>query len=87
MAVTLDSTLFSTIARSTDTIGRVFLSAEEAHTRRYNTRVFHWTPGSDDDPTPGHYIYCNNDKGVINWLSCAITLYDRTWREIEYNEK
>jgi hypothetical protein len=45
-------------------------------------------PGPDDQTDrPEHYIYCDNDKGVINCLSCSITLYKGKWREIEYNQQ
>jgi hypothetical protein len=58
--------------------------------RRYNTRVFEWTPGEGEDETQGrprHYIYCDNNEGVIGHLSCSVTLYEGHWREIEYNAR
>jgi hypothetical protein len=74
------------MADSTSSVGRIFLSPEEVHTQWYNTHIFKWTPGlNEEDPCPEHYIYCDNDKGIINQLSCSITLYDGKWREIKYD--
>jgi hypothetical protein len=85
MVVTLDSTLLFNMASLTDSVGRIFLLAEEACMQQYNTCIFKWTPGPDNSPLPEHYIYCDNNKGIINRLSCSITLYNDMWREIEYN--
>ena len=52
--------------------------------------MFEWTPGEGDDEVQGrprHYIYCDNDEGVIGRLSCSVTLYEGRWREIEYNSR
>jgi hypothetical protein len=76
------------MAESMSSIGRIFLSPKEALARRYNTRIFKWTPGPNDQTDrPEHYIYCDNDRGVINRLSCSVTLYEGKWREIEYSQQ
>jgi hypothetical protein len=74
----------------TSSVGRIFLTPEEACNRQYNTHVFEWTPGEDEDELRGHlrhYIYCDNDEGIIGRLSCTVTLYEGWWREIEYNAR
>jgi len=83
-AVTLDSTFLFKMASSAL---QIVLSDEDILLYKANQRVVQIpTNHSENKHGKPFYVFCGNDKGIINKKSKRTCLYNRVWHQLSFIE-